>query len=222
MNMATPGKLRDVVAEAFGLSVQLQMVDVHLRNLREAGLIAKAKRGRGAAEVGPDDAANLIIALAGSAYVKDSVTAVEKFGSLTPDPASFTILGERNLERRFYGYPGLELRRAHSFADAVQETLRLLCSDRFFPEPHWTSQKKERQYISMRFYLPYAAASIHFGFERQYHFNQTYGSLPLPEPRSAWDLRAIRCKGRLLNLRVVDLDALSKIAEIFREKNELP
>jgi hypothetical protein len=146
---------------------------------------------------------NLIIALAGSAYVKDSVMAVEKLGSLTPDPASFTILGERNLERRFYGYPGLELRRAHSFADAVQETLRLLCSDRFFPEPRW-SATKERQYISMRFYLPYAAASIHFGFERHYHSNQTYGSLPLPEPRSAWDLRAFRCNGQLLNLRVSD------------------
>jgi hypothetical protein len=220
MVMATPGKLRDVVAEAFGLSDQLQMVDVHLRNLREAGLIAKAKRGRGAAEVGPDDASNLIIALAGSAYVKDSVMAVDKIGSLTPDPASFTILGERNLERRFYGSPGLELRRAHSFADAVQETLRLLCSDRFFPEPRWAASK-QRQYISMRFYLPYAAASIHFGFERQYHVNQTYGSLPLPEPRSAWDLRAFRCNGQLLNLRVVDLDALSKIAEIFRVENEL-
>jgi len=220
MSMATPGRLRDVVAEAFGLSDQLQMVDVHLRNLREAGLIAKAKRGRGAAEVGPDDAANLIIALAGSAYVKDSVMAVKKLGSLTADPFSFSILGESNLERRFYGFPGLELRRDHTFADAIQETLRLLCSDRFFPEPQWHSSK-ERQYISMRFYLPYVAASIHFGFERQYHFNQTYGSLPLPESRSAWDLRAFRCKGQLLNLRVVDLDALSKIAEIFREKNEL-
>ena len=220
MNMATPGKLRDVVAEAFGLSDQLQMVDVHLRNLREAGLIAKAKRGRGAAEVGPDDASNLIIALAGSAYVKDSVMAVEKLGSLTPDPASFTILGERNLERRFSGLPGLELGRAHSFADAIQQTLRLLACDSFFPEPRWAASK-ERQYISMRFYLPYAAASIHFGFERQYHFNQTYGSLPLPEPRSSWDLRAFRCNGQLLNLRVVDLDALSKIAKIFRVENEL-
>jgi hypothetical protein len=219
MSMATPGKLRDVVAEAFGLSDQLQMVDVHLRNLREAGLIAKAKRGRGAAEVGPNDASNLVIALAGSAYVKDSVMAVNKLGSLAPDPASYTILGERNLERRFYGLPGLELRRAHSFADAVQETLRLLSCDSFFPEPSWTVSR-ERQYISMRFYLPYAAASIHFGFESQYHFNQTYGSLPLPEPRSAWDLRAFRCNGQLLNLRVVDLDALSKIAKIFRVENE--
>jgi hypothetical protein len=219
MIMATPGKLRDVVAEAFGLSDQLQMVDVHLRNLRESGLIAKAKRGRGAAEVGPDDASNLIIALAGSAYVKDSVIAVEKFGSLTPDPASFTILGERKLERRFYGYPGLGLRLDQNFSNAIQETLRLLCSDRFFPEPRWDAPK-QRQYISVRFYLPYAAASIHFGFERYYHFNLTYGSLPLPEPRSAWDLRAFRCNGRLLNLCVVDLDALSKIAEIFRVKNE--
>ena len=52
MGMATPGKLRDVVADALGFSGQLQMVDVHLRNLREAGLMSKAKRGRGAAEVG--------------------------------------------------------------------------------------------------------------------------------------------------------------------------
>jgi hypothetical protein len=220
MIMATPGKLRDIVAEAFGLSDQLQMVDVHLRNLREAGLIAKAKRGRGAAEVGPDDASNLIIALAGSAYVKDSVMAVEKLGSLTADPASFTILGERNLESRYYGLPGLELRRDHSFADAIQETLRLLCSDSFFPESR-RGASKQRQYISMRFYLPYRAASIHFGVERQYHFNQTYGSLPVPEPRSAWDLRAFRCNGQLLNVSVVDLDALSTIAEIFRVENEL-
>src|ERR1700681_1079470 len=109
MGMATPGKLRDVVADALGFSGQLQMVDVHLRNLREAGLMSKAKRGRGAAEVRPTDAANMLIAVAGSAYVKDSVSAVEKYASLVADPSSLAIRGWKKLEEHFNGPPGLVL-----------------------------------------------------------------------------------------------------------------
>ncbi len=51
LDMATSEKLRDVVAKAIGLSGQLETVNVHLRNLREANLLTKAKR-RGAAETG--------------------------------------------------------------------------------------------------------------------------------------------------------------------------
>ena len=105
--MATPGKLRDVLANALGLSSQKQLeaVNVHLRNLREAGLITKAKRGRGAAEIGVEDAANLLIAVAGSPHVKDSVSTVKRYGSLLQDPLSLTVRGQKNLQETFSEYP---------------------------------------------------------------------------------------------------------------------
>jgi hypothetical protein len=216
MGMATPGKLRDVVASALGLSEQLQMVDVHLRNLREAGLISKAKRGRGAAEVGPDDAANLLIAVAGSSYVKDSVSAVEKYGSLQFDPNSLAIHGSKMLSENFYTPPGMALSESTKFSQALSQILVLISEGRFFAEPRDRFiDRSRREYISIRLYWPFAAASVHFGYDRQYHVHQLFGSLPVRDPRTIWDLRTIRA-GVLLTPRVIDYVSLLQVAAILK------
>lgn len=217
--MATPGKLRDVVASALGLSEQLQTVDVHLRNLREAGLISKAKRGRGAAEIGPDDAANLLIAVAGSSYVKDSVSAVEKYGSLQFDPNSLAIHGSKMLSENFYGPPGLfRSSEPTKFSQALSQTLILISEGRFFAEPRDRDRfldRSRREYISIRLYWPFAAASVHFGYDRQYHVHQLFGSLPVRDSRTIWDLRTIRA-GVLFTPRIIDDISLLQVAAILK------
>jgi hypothetical protein len=60
--MATPGQLVECIADSLG--VPSATVAMHDRNLAEAGLRKKSGRGRSAARVGPEDAANLLIAVA--------------------------------------------------------------------------------------------------------------------------------------------------------------
>jgi hypothetical protein len=213
--MATPGKLRDVVADALGFTGQLPMIDVHLRNLREAGLLSKAKRGRGAAEVEPTDAANMLIAVAGSAYVKDSVSAVEKYGPLEADPTSLAVHGRKKLQTNFLGHLGLVLTEHTKFSQALSEILVLISEGRFFPEPlDRSADRHRREYISIRLYWPFAAASVHFGFDGQYEVHQLFGSLPLRDSRTAWNVSMIR-PGVLSTLRVIDHISLLKVAAIF-------
>jgi hypothetical protein len=213
--MATPGKLRDVVADALGLSAQIQMVDVHLRNLREAGLISKAKRGRGAAEVGPTDAANMLIAVAGSAYVKESVGTVEKYGSLEVDPSALAFHGWKNLQAHFYGHQGWVFAEHTKFSQALSRILVLISEGRFFSETSdRLADRQRREYISVRLYWPFAAASIHYGFDRQYEVHQLFGALPLRDGRTAWNVSTLRA-GVLCTLRVIDHISLRKVAMIF-------
>ncbi len=78
--MATPKQLVEVIATVFNVSEAT--VTVHDRNLSVAGLRTMAGRGRAAAQVTPRDAANLMVAVAASRNVKDSVYTVEQFGGL--------------------------------------------------------------------------------------------------------------------------------------------
>jgi len=212
--MTSPGKLRDFVADVFGQSDQIETIDVHLRNLREANLIAKAKRGRGAAEVGPADAAHLILAVAGSVYVKDSVKSVRTFGELSPDIESITVLRSKNLRERFSETAGFELPSGKTFGLALQRVLSLAAKGELLAIPRYGRDRRDRTYLSMRLYHPYEAASLHFGVNGMYDVNQTYGKLPLSDPRNAWDLRAFRCEGQLLSVRVIDLTAIVRIGKL--------
>jgi hypothetical protein len=215
--MVTPGSLRRSVADALGLSDQLERVDVHLRNLREAGLISKAKTGKGAAEMGPQDAANLLVAVASSELVKDSVKNVSKYGSLRVDPASVSVHGGKTLSDM--RLPLLDIPSDHTFIDAIRQMLTSLASDTFFDEANrrdidrWRSVPETAEYLFVRFFLPFEAASILYGARRRYQVHLLYGSLPIADARAAWDLRSIDSDGRLLTLRVVDKVALTKIAK---------
>ncbi|MFK4536384.1 hypothetical protein ABIA00_004567 [Bradyrhizobium ottawaense] len=80
--MMTSLQLAAVVAGALGLS--RGTVVQHLRNLQKGDKITFAGHGRGAAPMGPGDAARLLIAAAGSDAVKDSLATLNAFGELLP------------------------------------------------------------------------------------------------------------------------------------------
>jgi hypothetical protein len=80
--MATSGELCLATAEALGIS--FETTREHLRHIRRAGMISFKGHGRGAATMTTLDASRLLIATAGSSFVKDSVETLEEFGSLQP------------------------------------------------------------------------------------------------------------------------------------------
>jgi hypothetical protein len=227
--LLTPGKLRDVVAEALGIGDQGQTVDVHLRNLREADLMSKAKRGRGAAHVNAADAANLIIAIAGSMLVKDTVSTVQKYGPLKPDPNAASLQfkqGRQRLSQRFIDrLPLLRLKADHSFSHAIETTLEALADTTFFPEPTlddftaWSrpNQSEYEYYISIRFYLSWAAISFDYGARALFHVSQLYGAPPLEDKRQLWDCRKLAVSLNMVTSRSVGLPSLTKIASALRE-----
>jgi hypothetical protein len=80
--VATSGELCISVAAALG--IPFETTREHLRNIRRAGMISFKGHGRGAAAMTTLDAARLLIAAAGSSFVKDSVETLEGFGTLKP------------------------------------------------------------------------------------------------------------------------------------------
>jgi hypothetical protein len=218
--MVTPGKLRQTIADALGLQDQYEKVDVHLRNLREAGLITKAKKGRGAADMGPQDAANLLIAVAGSELVKDSVKAVKRFGNLCADPASMSLNGLRQ-SVGLLDLPLLNLRSEHKFSEGLGDLIVRLAKDRvftsevrsYFSRDHWDAPNPAGEYLFVRLFFPYDAASILYGIRRKFRVHIAYGSLPVRDPRVTWDLSNLETDGTLLTVRVVDLKALTMISK---------
>jgi hypothetical protein len=81
--MATPKEL--VLAVAKNTGVPINSVVQHDRNLSLAGLRTVAGRGRAAAKMTYQDAANLIIAVAASRNVKDSAATVSEYSALVAD-----------------------------------------------------------------------------------------------------------------------------------------
>ena len=99
--MATPKELVSKVAELTG--VHEGTVVLHDRNLLNAGLRSEGMRGRGKSSVTFDDAANLLIAVAGSRNVKDSAKTVHEYREL---------VSSQHLD---FG----DVQRGHTFGDAL-------------------------------------------------------------------------------------------------------
>ena len=113
MNM-TPGEFVKMVAQVLRLpEVTTSGYD---KNLRVGGFRSKSGRGSGAARVTPRDAAHLLVAILGSAQVKDAVRTVERYGEAQPDPSTSS-------ERLFRDLGLSELTALpanHNFIDAVE------------------------------------------------------------------------------------------------------
>ena len=88
--MATSGELIEIVATA--LRLPPETLTVHRRLLRDAGLLSKKGHGKAAARMTSYDAAAMVLAAAGSPFVKDSVETVRAFGSLETDRDVLTRL----------------------------------------------------------------------------------------------------------------------------------
>jgi hypothetical protein len=118
--MATPKQLVKVVAESLGVSEAT--VTVHDRNLLLGGLRSAGKRGRGVAHVTAEDAANLLMAVAGSRNVKDSVKTVNEHGRLFGPFGWDWEKDEVIISRQKYELlplPELDITNWHSFRRAI-------------------------------------------------------------------------------------------------------
>ncbi|WP_457940334.1 hypothetical protein [Mesorhizobium sp. 10J20-29] len=112
--MARPGELAQLIADEFLLDPKT--VREQARALRDAGYMAKEKGGRGPGTMSVRDATNLLIAVAGTGKVRDSVLPVEQHGNTETQQGKWT--GVSTL-------PELsKLPRNHKFADAIEALIR--------------------------------------------------------------------------------------------------
>jgi hypothetical protein len=88
--MATLTELAKAIADIEGLD--LANVNLIAREVREAGLITTAGRGRSAAKMNVSDAANLLIAVNVSVQIREAPEAVKSYRDL---PARYQILDPR-------------------------------------------------------------------------------------------------------------------------------
>ncbi len=114
--MATPKDLVAQIARQTG--VPEGTVILHDRNLMNAGLRSEGQRGRGKSVVNFTDAANLLIAVAGSRNVKDSAKTVSEYAPLV---ASSPLVFDDG---------GAEVRRGKTFGDALAALLEAVPSNR--------------------------------------------------------------------------------------------
>jgi hypothetical protein len=129
--MASPGQLVECVSAA--LNLPQATVVLYDRVLSENGLRSKGGRGRSAAKVTVEDAANLLIAIAGTptSGIGSAVAAVKQFSKLKYSerdydselqhlPEDFQKTMRRHQPIDFLGLPGMEgLRDDHSFRDGL-------------------------------------------------------------------------------------------------------
>jgi hypothetical protein len=149
--LISPSDLRSVVADAMGLSHQPETIEVHYRNLRDAGHISRARKAKGAVSAGIPDAVALMIALLGSQMVKESAKAFADYSALSPNPGSLSIRRPREayylkrkqgFDRRIFKQAGwMEAEDAFGFeavatslpfAPALVKILELLAAETFF------------------------------------------------------------------------------------------
>jgi hypothetical protein len=127
--VASPGELVKRIAETFGAPEAT--VTLHDRNLADAGLRTKGGRGRSAAKMTALDVANLLVAVAGSSMVKNTVQTVEDYSglpsrggemSVRKDAHSFSINGNPPSIWDLSAFPIQALQKLpaeHSFRDAI-------------------------------------------------------------------------------------------------------
>lgn len=163
--MASPGELVKMVANTLG--VPEATVVVHDRNLVKSGLRSKGGRGRSAAKVTAVDAANLLIAVAGTAWyhsgVKDTVATVREYAPLKAKAADHLLREQRIgrvIDKRSISDPlwslkqlpitGLkELPQGHDFVQALTVLIGS-ASDGSLIEAAKTTRKKTRLGATIR------------------------------------------------------------------------
>lgn len=144
--MAAPKRIVEAVSENMG--VPLGTVVIHDRNLSVAGLRSAGIRGRGKSVATSHDAANLIIAVAGSRNAKDSVETVEKYGRLRPlNKIVFTDkFGEIDIE-------------VNDFADFIAKILE------FMPNKRESFRNPDEGYVKVVMSGPNPVAMVEILFD---------------------------------------------------------
>ena len=204
--MARLSQLVPTVANVLG--VPEKTVNVFSRNLREAGLISSGGRGPGGAHMTPFDAANLIIAVAGSNLVKDAVETVKHYAELPAissehhtqtDAHNFENFGNEPPIWDLRGFPIVGLRslpHGHSFrealaaliASAANGSLRDTIED--LPKAHVDEHTNPTIYsIEVTLRGPYPQASIRLwttGFDERMRYGEEI-SMPDYETAKKWE-----------------------------------
>jgi hypothetical protein len=198
--MATSGKLCRITADALGVS--FETTREHLRNIRREGKISFAGYGRGAAPMTARDAARLLLAVAGSYFVKDSLATMTGFGKLESVGAGKPMQGGTGEElvprARLQDYLASEIERLR---DAVATgTLPQL-----YTRP---SKKDEWQRIrTLAVTLVTAAGSEdipRYAIVRRFS-DTTSRVFPVAFAPPKWPERAIGATGYVLHVRNVGL-----------------
>lgn len=161
--MATPRQLVESVAEILGVSVAT--VIVHDRNLSSAPVALRtvAGRGRAAAKVTATDAANLLIAVAASESVKDSVKSVHAYRDLRG--ASAISSGVRAYD---------QLPANHNFSQALAAFIGAAAAKEI--------TLSEKFALKFTFYGPRPKVKIEWGINDR-------NSWTLYDPKSKWPAR---------------------------------
>jgi hypothetical protein len=145
--MATPKQLVEAVAGVLGISVA--SVVVHDRNLSNAPVPLRtvAGRGRAAAKMTATDAANLVIAVAGSESVKNSVWAVLTYGGLRGIKTRTTATGIRSFD---------ELPANHSLAEMLAALIDAVAVGELLPDKFSLTVRLygPRPYADLQYFLP--------------------------------------------------------------------
>ena len=151
----------------------------HLRNLRDAGLIAKSGRGPSAARMDIGDAVMLLLATAGTERLKDSVTVAQTLASLRAEAPLQTW---HRKEWRAEGRTALALPQNHTLADGLRcafgisaLSLRLHCESEAARESMKLICTQEPR-LTVEIFYPWFAATIEFEIPRLVRETWRYGS----------------------------------------------
>ena len=122
--MATPGQMVSLLSEVLGVP-KVEVLQ-HDRNLAAAGLRRKGGRGRSAANMNAEDAANLLICVAASTTIKDSVETTSRYCGLRNWGWRGSVTGgDYALDKTKWGLEEFEISALknlptdHSFGDAI-------------------------------------------------------------------------------------------------------
>jgi DNA-binding transcriptional ArsR family regulator len=218
---------------ASSLDLDARSVDVHLRNLREAGLISKEKRGRGAARVTAVDAAALLVAVMGSQFVKDTIRTYRDFGLLKRKDRRVTLSdGESRLRSAFQ--KKLPLSESSDRETVLDVLSAVLASDLreesffrekgFFPEirpEDFTkrgghSRTEYEPFLSVRFFAPSKGVAVEWGGSPLFRDARQYGDFPAGAGERRWDLRLPASHSGMVTVRSIGLPAAAFISAALR------
>lgn len=117
--MVSSTQLSDCIARSLGLSDAT--VALHMRNIREEGILTQGGRGRSAARMSPADGSALLISTVGSLQPKDSVESFNTYGSVK------RVLSNWETDR----VPSVDqLDEHHTFHDALSALIEAFVFDR--------------------------------------------------------------------------------------------
>lgn len=220
--MATPGELVKAMATVLGVP-EAQVVQ-HDRNLAIAGLRTVGGRGRSAAKMTAGDAANLLIGVAASSMVKETVEVVRDYAGL---PNSHRQVRREALDK-VSEWPGLrELPDHHNLHDAICGLIEAASTNALFGEVQdvWRRKLPDHNFekipglkaIEITFFGPFPQARINIGYGSDKYEEHHYSAMPTEmEELQEWAKTAPPDPGDLVQIRIVTEKTLFALGDLLK------